>query len=286
MLHQQSQKLPLLPLQAETAPYDLHAITDVDDELLTSGIAVHKFAWKSAPWARRLSTLAERSSTGSFPWLVGLPLIISVFAHIYFRMFSTLHIFLAFVWVGLPAATFSAIAVVASRYNSKIATGRDYFKAAILLALLGTVAWRTCTTSPRRAPTSVTLMPHSNETVFIAVNLYNAEHLFPAFSDSLFELMHHLGEDNVYVSIYESNSKDRTKQHLSLLQRDLERRGVQNRIRMLDNSRREELDRIERLAIIRNEALSPIHDGIHGIHNRTFTKLIWLNDIFYRPRKS
>lgn len=281
MLHQHSQNVPLLPLQAGVSPYEAHC--DVDDDLLYSASSLDKRAWYAGPWASRLGDLAKRSSNGLLPLLVGLPLLVSIIAHIYFQMFSTLHVFLALVWVGLPAATVSTIAAIASRFFSGGEAKRDHLKASVLLALLFTVTWRTFTVSPHRGFSEPGTVSTSNETIFIAVNLYNSEPLFPHFSDSLLHLAHLLGEQNVYVSIYESNSKDNTKQHLSILQHNLELRGIQNRIRMLDNSRRTEFERIERLALIRNEALSPIHDGIHGLHDRTFAKVLWLNDIFFRP---
>lgn len=271
-------------MQAEGAPYETHALAD-DHDLLYSSLSKHH--WSSAPWARRLGDLADPSSFGLVPTLVGLPLIVSVFAHLYFRMFSTLHIFLALVWIGLPVATISTLAAMASKHyhHNRTASGtrRDHLKAAVLVTLLCTVAWRTFTFSPYRTLSDFSQLPANNETVFIAVNLYNSESLFPAFSDSLLEVVNRLGEQNVYVSIYESNSQDRTKQLLSSLRDDLEARNVQNSIRMLDNNRRNDMDRIERLALIRNEALAPIQAGVHGLHGRTFTKLIWLNDIFFRP---
>uniref|UniRef100_V5EJG4 CAP59 (Required for capsule formation) n=2 Tax=Kalmanozyma brasiliensis (strain GHG001) TaxID=1365824 RepID=V5EJG4_KALBG len=200
-------------------------------------------------------------------------------------MFSTLHIFLAVVWIGLPVATTSTLAAVASRYLSKSNASRDNLKAALLTALLCTVAWRTFTVNHHHSLPDLDSYPRNsnNETVFIAVNLYNSEHLFPAFSDNLLQVVHHLGEENVFISIYESNSHDRTKQLLSQFERELHLRGIQNSIRMLDNNRRNDMDRIERLALIRNEALNPIQSGVHGLHGRTFSKLLWLNDIFFRP---
>lgn len=284
MLPHPSQKLPLLPLQAGVPLDDSNA--NADDDLDFNANSLDKHLWSSAPWARRLGQLAERSSTGLLPRLVGLPLFVSILAHLYFQMFSTLHIFLAVVWIGVPAATISSLADIASAYHTNSPARRDHLRAAVLLALLCTVAWRTFTVNPRRGLSDFSSAPNNNETVFVAVNLYNSEHLFPDFSNSLLDLAHHLGKDNVYVSIYESNSEDRTKHHLVLLQRDLELRGIQNRIRMLDNNRRHDLDRIERLAIVRNEALSPIHDGIVRLHDRTFSKVIWLNDIFFRPGMS
>lgn len=285
--HQHSQKVPLLPLQGEGAPLEPDAFA-CDHDLLHSSIS--KQHWSSAPWARRLGGFAERSSYGLVPTLVGLPLFVSIFAHVYFQMFSTLHIFLAIVWIGLPVATISTFVTLASRSLSNrscnSSTRSDKIKTIVLLALTCTVAWRTFTVSPRRGLSDFSSASANNETVYIAANLYNSEHLFPAFSDSLLELVDHLGRDNVYVSIYESNSDDRTKQLLSLLEHDLQLRGVQNSIRMLDNNRRHDMDRIERLAIIRNEALNPIQAGVHGLHGRTFSKVIWLNDIFFRPGKS
>lgn len=282
MLHQSSQKLPLLPLQGDALPYE--RLDDAEDGLLYDDLLLHKKAWNfTSPWARRLSSLAERSSIGLVTALVGVPLLVSIIGHIYFHMFSTLHIFLAVVWLGLPIATVSTIASLALNHPSKSNTRRDYIKTAVLIAVLCTVTWRTFTTSSRRGLSEVPFKPAKNETIFIAADLYNSEHLFPAFSDSLFEVINHLGEQNIYVSIYESNSKDSTKQLLSGLRRDLDARNIQNRIRMLDNTRREDMDRIQRLAMVRNEALSPIHDGVYGVNNRTFDKLLWLNDIFFRP---
>ncbi|SPC64117.1 related to CAP59 (required for capsule formation) [Ustilago sp. UG-2017b] len=277
MLHQHPQKLPLLPLQAE-----VHDIAGL--ELLDAHLSTNKHAWSKPPWARRLGSLADESSSGLVPLLVGLPILCSIAAHFYFQMFSTLHIYLALVWIGLPTATTSMLISLASRRYSKSDRARQHIKATVLLALLGTVAWRTFTTSSRRGLSIPALLPlPNNQTVFVAINLYNSEHLFPAFSNSLLQLAHQLGEDNVFFSIYESNSEDHTKQHLSQLQHSFNQRGIQNRVRMLDNTRRQDLERIHRLAIIRNEALSPISDGIHGLHNRTFSKLVWLNDIFFRP---
>lgn len=279
--HDSSHKVPLLPLQIELegAPHSLA----VDYDLPLSPLSKHH--WGSSPWVSRLGDFADRSSSSLVPSLVGLPLLVSIFAHIYFRMFSTLHIFLALVWIGLPVATISTLVAVALKSYHSGNTRREHFRALVLITLLCTVVWSTLTVSPRW---DVTLSSSSdfsanNETVFITANLYNSEHLFPAFSDSLLELVHHLGESNVFVSIYESNSQDRTKQLLSSLERDLHLHGVQNSIRMLDNSRRHDMSRIERLAIIRNEALSPIQAGIHGLHGRNFSKLVWLNDIFFRP---
>ena len=280
MLRLSSHKVPLLPLQADGPPYDPRG-DSIDDALLYHSNTKHH--WTSAPWARRLGDFADPSSAGLVPTLVGLPLVVSVFAHIYFSMFSTLHVFLALVWVGLPTATVITVASIASRYYHNGSTRRDHLKAAVLAALLCTVTWRTLTISTHRGLSDLPDLRSNNETVFVAVNLYNSEHLFPAFSHSLLDLVQRLGNGNVYISIYESNSQDRTKQLLASLQQDLQLRGVQNSIRMLDNNRRQEMDRIERLALIRNEALNPIQSGVHGLHGRTFDKLIWLNDIFFRP---
>lgn len=280
MSHQESQKLPLLPLQGELPPY--YPLDELDDELYTD-ILLYNQGWNTPPWALRLGSFAKRTSTRLVSTLVILPLIASIAAHIYFQMFSTLHIFLAVAWIGLPVATIVAIASLIAKIPTKTITSRDQLKALILLTFLCTVTWRTFTVSSRRGLSDRPYQLPANQAYFIAVDLYNSEHLFPAFTDSLLDVVDRLGEQNVYISIYESNSKDHTKQHLSLLERQLNQHHIQNRVRMLDNSRREDLERIERLAMVRNEALSPIHEGIYGVNNRTFTKLLWLNDIFFRP---
>jgi hypothetical protein len=280
---QDVQKLPLLPLQHDQVASHLNRVQDAGLPHPTHPLS--KLARTSASWTRHLNTLAERSSTGLVPWLIVLPLLASVLAHVYFRMFSTLHIYLALVWLGVPAATVSTLAAIASRSATKSASGRDRLKATVLLTLLCTVIRRTFTVNPRQAFSNDPYEQSQNQTFFIAVDMYNSEHLFPSFSQSLLTLAERLGKSNVFVSIYESNSKDSTKQHLLRLQSEFGLRGISNQIRMIDNSRREELDRIQRLAMVRNEALRPIHDGIDALNNQTFSKLIWLNDILFRPGK-
>ncbi|ETS59894.1 hypothetical protein PaG_05864 [Moesziomyces aphidis] len=278
---QDVQKLPLLPLQHDQVASHLNRVQDAGLPHPTHPLS--KLARTSASWTRHLNTLAERSSTGLVPWLIVLPLLASVLAHVYFHMFSTLHIYLALVWLGVPAATVSTLAAIASRSATKSASGRDRLKATVLLTLLCTVIRRTFTVNPRQAFSNDPYEQSQNQTFFIAVDMYNSEHLFPSFSQSLLTLAERLGKSNVFVSIYESNSKDSTKQHLLRLQSEFGLRGISNQIRMIDNSRREELDRIQRLAMVRNEALRPIHDGIDALNNQTFSKLIWLNDILFRP---
>lgn len=55
-----------------------------------------------------------------------------------------------------------------------------------------------------------------NRTVFIAANLYNNEDVLPTFFQELPVLLQYLDSTNVYVSIYENGSTDKTPHLLGL----------------------------------------------------------------------
>ena len=57
---------------------------------------------------------------------------------------------------------------------------------------------------------------NTNRTVFVAANLYNNEDVLPTLFQELPVLLEYLGPGNVYVSIYENGSNDKTPQLLDL----------------------------------------------------------------------
>ena len=100
---------------------------------------------------------------------------------------------------------------------------------------------------------------------FIASNLFNSEHIFPAYSDALLRVVDEIGHDRIFVSIYENNSKDRTPQMLQELDAKLAERGVARRIRhdvLPDDFYN--MYRIDRLSTLRNRALEPLYDAQSG----------------------
>ncbi|GKZ67222.1 hypothetical protein AnigIFM50267_001489 [Aspergillus niger] len=129
-----------------------------------------------------------------------------------------------------------------------------------------------------------------NEKVFIAASLYDPDGELARghWGDSVLELIDLLGEDNVFLSIYENDSgrdgesalqelADRTtcqksivfEQHLDLA--DLPTVAVPG------GSRR--IKRIEYLAEVRNRALRPLDDQ-PGVR---YDKLLYLNDVAFNP---
>ncbi len=98
-----------------------------------------------------------------------------------------------------------------------------------------------------------------------------------------------VGEQNVFVSIVEGDSKDNTKALLGLFSKQLERRGIPHRIISEDTSThwwpyKTAPERIGFLAKVRNRALEPIssdNSTIRLLDHDTYTKVIFLNDIYY-----
>lgn len=120
--------------------------------------------------------------------------------------------------------------------------------------------------------------------VFIASNLYNSQEVLPSYTSSLKALIGQLGPDNVFVSVYESHSKDRTKEMLAQLDTDLAQLNVPRRILSDDRAVRMNKsspvqDRIQFLAEVRNVAMQPLLDPSSA--NTTFTHVLWINDITF-----
>ncbi|KAK4683508.1 alpha-1,3-mannosyltransferase, partial [Tremellales sp. Uapishka_1] len=124
---------------------------------------------------------------------------------------------------------------------------------------------------------------------FIAANLYENEIVFPSWSSELLKVAAHLGEENTYISIFESNSKDQTRPMLDKFRMKLVTRGIPHRIVSEDTEERwwpyaTSPERIEYLARARNRALEPLQSPDESIRlpdYDSFTKIIFLNDIYY-----
>nr|CDI51770.1 conserved hypothetical protein [Melanopsichium pennsylvanicum 4] len=121
--------------------------------------------------------------------------------------------------------------------------------------------------------------------VFIVSNLYNSEDILPTYTSSLVTLINHLGPSNVFVSIYESHSKDRTKAMLAQFDRDLGRMNVSRRVLSDDRATRKGKgissipDRVAFLANVRNIAMQPFIES-----GQNFTHVLWLNDVIFTPQ--
>ncbi|WRT63900.1 uncharacterized protein IL334_000826 [Kwoniella shivajii] len=133
------------------------------------------------------------------------------------------------------------------------------------------------------------LVNKGSEKYFIAANLHDSEDILPKWSEELVKLIDHLGHENVFVSIYESNSHDSTKMLLSSLNQTLFEMDVGRRIVTAQDDRHSwpyntSPERIGYLANARNKALEPIQSPSSDVRlsdHQAFTKLIFLNDVFY-----
>lgn len=87
----------------------------------------------------------------------------------------------------------------------------------------------------------------------------------------------------VFVSIYESNSRDSTPQALQALQQSLQALGVPHSILThQDDKRAPGEHRIAFLARMRNKALQPLHDPLHmGNAGGPFQRVVFINDVYF-----
>lgn len=87
----------------------------------------------------------------------------------------------------------------------------------------------------------------------------------------------------VFVSIYESNSRDSTPQALLALTQSLQALGVPHSILThQDDKRAPGEHRIAFLARMRNKALQPLHDPLHMSNaGGPFQRVVFINDVYF-----
>lgn len=112
---------------------------------------------------------------------------------------------------------------------------------------------------------------------YIAANLYNNENILPTWIYEINRFIDYTGKENIYISIVENKSTDKTKKILSKWKSDLDKKGVNNNIKIgfKENIKKENDERITYLSFLRNEVLSDLYK------NNNFTKIIFLNDILF-----
>lgn len=138
------------------------------------------------------------------------------------------------------------------------------------------------------------------EKIFIAgIHWNNEKVLREHWVPGVLRLVKHFGEDNVYVSVQESGSWDRSKEALAELDKGLEMVGVRKKI-ILDETTHEdeikkppgrggwiqtprglkELRRVPYLARLRNLVLEPLYELAQaGEH---FDKVLFINDVVFK----
>ncbi|BGP40697.1 hypothetical protein JCM10449v2_004659 [Rhodotorula kratochvilovae] len=114
----------------------------------------------------------------------------------------------------------------------------------------------------------------------LALNLYNSEHVVPALAHALLRTAALLGPSSVHISIFENGSTDRTVPALAHLARALSALGASHDV--VSDPRRTNwraVDRIDQLAVYRNEALAPLARA-NATH---FSDIVFVNDVFACP---
>ena len=125
---------------------------------------------------------------------------------------------------------------------------------------------------------------NSKKTYFFAANFYNNEEVLPEFFDQFLKLCDYLGYDNVYLSIYESNSSDQTKPLLNKFRILLNDKRIRNTI-VTDESHSKPIfvgnERIRYLASVRNKTLEPLNDKQLDDEFNEFNHVVFFNDVYF-----
>ena len=111
--------------------------------------------------------------------------------------------------------------------------------------------------------------------LFIAINLYNNEDVFPDMVQSLVPFLTAFQKQDVFVSIYENGSSDNTKTLLYVFEQILESLSIPHRIRFSYEKKDPNAHRIEYLADVRNKVLEPLYNAA-----KPYSTVLFLNDIY------
>ncbi|KAJ7810286.1 capsular associated protein, partial [Mycena olivaceomarginata] len=216
-------------------------------------------------WRRRSPLMSFLHSYRIFLGAVLFSLLTAVFVAIHLGFFSTLLVYIPLVVICIPAFT----VVEAADYKSMRAWPK---RRRVRFALCA--AWCAFLLLAPTYPVLGALRLHepahaaalTPARYFIAANLYDYSAHLPAWTGQLSRLITHLGPANVFVSIYESNSHDATK---DLLRDDRRREGWQS------NGH----ERVQYMADMRNRALEPLKE--EGVAGRRFDKVLFFNDVYF-----
>jgi len=130
-----------------------------------------------------------------------------------------------------------------------------------------------------------------DQTYFVAMNFFNNEAILPHFMEEFFKLMEYLGKSNVFVSIYENGSEDRTKDLVEEFENRLQKEHIAHNVEISSRSKRGEWGhRIDYMARIRNEVMKPLYDFSKNksIFPPNFSKsggnrwILFINDIYFK----
>ena len=175
------------------------------------------------------------------------------------------------------------------------------FRASLLLLALFCIVDILSLVSTRQHQNQNVKAPNvRGQKVFIASIHWNNEPILRSnWSTAVLELVDYFGPENIYISIYESGSWDKSKEVLRVLDSDLERKGVQRTVKLSETTHADELKqpptdgwiqtprgktelrRIPYLSKLRNLALEPLNSFRDGMK---FDKVLFLNDVVFTVR--
>ncbi|KAJ7493591.1 capsular associated protein [Mycena latifolia] len=239
-------------------------------------------------WRRRRSPLVSfLHSHRLFLGSITFSLVTATFVAIHLGFFSTLLVYIPLVTVCVPALTvLDALDYRNMRAWPKRRRVRFGLCALWCAFLIFGPTYPSSGRSSYMNPAAPLPLLNGNGTAtyFIAANLYDYGIHLPVWTKQMRLLIKHLGPDNVFVSIYESNSHDRTKELLREFEAKLRRAGVQNNVVLDTDTRRRDgwasngHERVQYMADMRNKALEPLQGGLDG---RRFDKIIFFNDVYF-----
>lgn len=217
-----------------------------------------------------------------------LTLISTMGLSIYFDTPSTLWVYLTFVFAILPLSViWDATAYLVSKGKEWWTKSRKLWILVEIPSLLALLALNLVLSQPfgSRISSSSFSSLQENQTYFIAANLYNNEAILRRFTSTLVDLTESLGKENVFISIYESNSKDRTKDLLADFDQQLNNQGIKHKIQSENFGHHFDGDangRIKFLASVRNKA----QEAFYGSPlNQKFDRVIWFNDVVFEKEE-
>ncbi|KAH9225966.1 glycosyltransferase family 69 protein [Colletotrichum gloeosporioides 23] len=133
-----------------------------------------------------------------------------------------------------------------------------------------------------------------NEKVFIAVSLYDPEGKIAGgeWAQNVLDLIHMIGEDNVFLSIYENDSGEQGAAALGEFKKNVPSKhqividdhvdyNIFPHITMPDGTQR--LKRLAYLAEMRNRALYPLDQFDPDVGVVQYDKILFLNDAMFAP---
>jgi hypothetical protein len=145
----------------------------------------------------------------------------------------------------------------------------------------------------QKAPRQAGRANVDNEKIFVAAALYDrrGKLLSGDWAASMLGLIHVLGPDNVYLSIYENDADEESKRALTnfekqvtcqstIIEEELDTSAIAH---VLGAGGVERMKRMAFLAEVRNRALKPLQDPASPASHIRFDRLLYVNDVIFDP---